>query len=662
MAAQRSYGEGYGIFYGRQELRSLLSALLRYGLSPAPHRQRWLASILRSRRRLQDAQAANWFCVDSALLAEMVPQVLADLQVQGHASYQWAELQRMPWEPERLLGDWLPAWGVVQELIGEALLLPHIASISEDERFLRDLLEREPDHVQAFINLGVRLMERGDETASERIFQHLLRLEPDSPDGLLNYGVLLTNQKRYEETLALLQRALAQKPDYVQAYCNQGFVLSELERYEEAEQALRKALEIDPDNHIALLNLTVPLHKREAHQESEIVLRKILAQDPAHQGAAMNLVVCLYAQGRQQEAEAQLLQVIEQHPDCSEAKSKLGIFCCHRGDYDAAAQWLWQAYEESGQDASAGFDLATFELVRGHYEVGFRLYEHRFDVKENHNPKRFPDRPRWQGEDLAGRRILVHAEQGLGDNLQCVRYVRELRRRGGRVILETREPLWRLFARLPDVEQLFLENTEIPEFDCFAPIMSLPHLCGSSIETLPADVPYLSVAPEWVADWAPRLPQRQGATRVGLVWSGNPQNRINKDRSLPLSAFAPLAALPGVELVSLQKGDAAEAELADVDFPILALGGEVQDYADTAAIIQQLDVVIAVDTSVAHLAGALNVPTWVLVAANPDWRWLLQREDSPWYPSARLFRQDKAGDWAPTIARLCDALQRVTVE
>lgn len=651
---------GNGVFWGRQGLRALCTALLHYGVAPQSQRRRWLLRVQRERRRLQDLQAAGVVALSNDVLQALWPEVLDDLLATGWQCQQAERLRVHPWSLFRLLSDWLPEWGVAQEIVGEALLLPPEPHMGEEERFLRDLLDREPEHQQAFINLGVRLMERGEEFASERIFQHLLALNPDSADGLLNYGVLLTNQKRYEETLQLLDRALALKPDYVQAYCNQGFVLSELERYEEAEQALRRALELDPDNHIALLNLTVPLHKREAHAESEQVLRKILARDPSHRGAAMNLVVCLYAQGRHADAEARLRQVIAEHPDCAEAKSKLGIFCCHRNDFAEAAHWLRLAYEDSGHEASPGFDLATFTLLQGDFVEGFRLYEHRFDVKENHNPKRFPGRERWAGEDLAGRRILVHAEQGLGDNLQCVRFVSELRRRGGRVLLETREPLLRLFQRLPDVEQVFLENTEIPEFDCFAPIMSLPHLCGTTIDTLPP-TPYLSTDPQWLAQWESLLPARPGL-RVGLVWSGNPLNRINKERSLPLSAFAPLAALPGVQLVSLQKGEAAEAELAGVDFPILPLGPQIGDYADTAAILQQLDLVISVDTSVAHLAGALQVPLWVLVAANPDWRWLAHRDDSPWYASARLFRQERSGDWSSAIARLVQALSAFSME
>ncbi|WP_215844499.1 tetratricopeptide repeat protein [Acidithiobacillus montserratensis] len=650
-------------FHYRQTLRELLALLLRFGTCGDKSQRAELARSARlNRRKLQDLRAIDSTAANAEAgdLSELWQDALCDLRLEGWQSYQYQNLEKHPWSLEQVQSEWFPQWDLVQEAIGEAILLPDITAINDDEAFLRTFIQDNPEHAQAYGNLGVCLMDRGDEFASEKIFRHALKIDPDHSDALLNFAVLLTRQKRLDESENLLKHALEVRPDYLHAYCNLGFVLSEQKRYAESEAVLHKALDLQPDSMNALVNITVPLFERKAYAEAEKILRSILRQDPDHRGAALNLVACLYALGKKDDGEITLRETIERFPDFSDAMIKLALVLADRDDIEEAYSWFQRAYEVSANDPTIGFDFSLFALSIGRYVEGFRLYELRFEAKENYNPIRFPERERWDGKLLQGKRILVHAEQGLGDLIQMVRYVAELKKRGGQVILETREPLLRLFSCLEDVEEVFLENTEIPSFDVFAPIMSLPHLCGTTVSTIPNQAPYLTVDEQWIAQWAPKLPAK--GLRVGVVWASNPLARNGQERSLPLVKLAPLANIVGLHLVSLQKGESAEAQIEDVNFPLLPLGTEIVDFADTAAIISQLDLVLTVDTAVAHLSGALNVPTWVILSHDGDWRWLRKRSDSPWYPSIHLFRQPAPGDWDGLLLEVLSALNSLLLE
>jgi hypothetical protein len=273
----------------------------------------------------------------------------------------------------------------------------------------------------------------------------------------------------------------------------------------------------------------------------------------------------------------------------------------------------------------------------------------------------FPTPP-WDGSPLDGRTILVHAEQGLGDTMQFLRYVPLVRRRGGRVILVCQPPLMRLLSRVPGIERLVAWGEPLPEYDVQVPLMSLPGLFGTTLETVPAEVPYLDAEPALVEAWRHRLGSYAGF-QVGIVWQGNPRFRFDRLRSIPLAQFAPLARVPGVHLLSLQKGPGRD-QLAALpgSFPVTDLGHQLDEttgaFLDTAAVMKNLDLVITSDTVAAHLAGALGVPVWVALHDVPDWRWLLDREDSPWYPTMRLFRQTRPGQWEEVFERIAAALHR----
>jgi hypothetical protein len=340
------------------------------------------------------------------------------------------------------------------------------------------------------------------------------------------------------------------------------------------------------------------------------------------------------------------------------------------GRLDEAMQSFDRATDIRPDLAEAWWDKAATHLLLGDFEAGWRLFEWRWQVPGPNGLDRvvrFAE-PLWTGrEPLEGKTIVLYAEQGLGDTIQFVRYAELVAARGARVLLAVPKPLMRLVSALDGVDQVVDGESAAPAIDYQCPMLSLPLAFGTTLATVPARVPYLNADREESAAWRQRLPRVPGGLRIGLVWAGGhrPENphmtAMDARRSLPLARLAPLAQ-PGVEFVSLQKGERAEAELralaAEGGFArrILDVGAELGDFATTAALIDNLDLVISVDTAVAHLAGAMGKPVWLLNRADTDWRWMLGREDSPWYPTMRIFRQTVSGDWGSVIAAVREAL------
>jgi len=303
------------------------------------------------------------------------------------------------------------------------------------------------------------------------------------------------------------------------------------------------------------------------------------------------------------------------------------------------------------------WNLALALLVQGHFPEGWEEYEWRWKTKGLLSPRQLLPQPLWDGRPLAGRAILLHAEQGLGDTIQFIRYLPLVAQRGGRVIVECQPELQRLVqAMTPDIPVL-ARGQPLPDFAFQCPLLSLPKALGTTLATIPATVPYLHADAQNVQMWRDRLAGHGSALKVGLIWAGNPHHKNDRNRSVKLASLAPLAQVPGVQFYSLQKGAAAaQAKTPPPGMDLIDRTDDLQDFADTAAMIANLDLVIAVDTSVVHLAGALAKPVWTLLPYCPDWRWLLKRQDSPWYPTMRLFRQPEIGDWDSVIQQLAAAL------
>lgn len=642
--------ENYIKYLISEMFRNIVDGLLRIYAVAEHETPAQIAQIHKHRRNLYDLQEFFPEHQDYILnrLCKIWNETIVDLCLESESFVKLKSLIDCPWGCEVILSSWIPHWTVVQKVLGYPIALESL--FSADEVQLRAIIEDEPNHAQAFCNLGVLYLNSGQSESAQKLFEHSLEICPNSPDTLLNYSVLLSNAGDIKTAEELLHRAITINPNYVVALSNLGYILSEQERFEEAEQVLRQALDIDPDYLVALLNITVPLHNQGAFQESEKMLRHLLSIEPTHIDAALNLFVCLLNQKRETEAEKILLQLISDQPQCTEAMSKLGIYLYQHDRFDEAELWLKKAHHTSKDSAQSTFDLSTFMLLRGDYLEGFSLYESRFMAPSNNNPLRFPHHDAWQGANLDGKSILIHAEQGFGDMLQCARYLPLIQERGGRVILETRSELFRLFEQSQLADQIFVEGDPIPEFDTYIPFMSLPHAFATEVHNIPRKTPYLRVDASLERHWQQRLSGISGF-RVGLVWAGNPQHRNDEARSIPLHMLSPMSSLSGVQLISLQKGS-GEKQLSDSPFPMHNFSDSIEDFADTAAILRHLDLLVCVDTSIAHLAGALNIPTCLLLAKSPDWRWLLDRTDSPWYPSLKLFRQKQANSWDDLIDEL----------
>ncbi len=404
-----------------------------------------------------------------------------------------------------------------------------------------------------------------------------------------------------------------------------------------------------------MINLGHLLREQKRYDEAIEVLEQAIATEPGHAGAYANLGTTIRDTGRYDEAIPILERSIELNPQSAEAHNNLGTTFHALGMSEDAGRCYDEAVRLNPDLADAHLSRATWRMRNGDLAGGFEEYEWRWKTKV------FADRgfaqPRWTGEPLAGRTILLYAEQGMGDTLHFVRFAAEARRRGGRVIVECQKQLVDFLAGCSLAEVVIPLYAPLPPFDVHAPLMSLPGILKLAPEQF-WQGPYLKVDPGRLETWRTRLASCPGF-RVGICWRGNREHIFDSQRTLPLAAFASLARVAGVRLISLQK-DATDDELAQAGFEVLTLESEGQrptdTFSDAAAVIQQLDLVITVDTSVAHLAGGMAAPAWVTVSSNPDWRWQLTGDRTPWYPTLRLFRQEKLYEWDDVMRRMADEL------
>ena len=363
-----------------------------------------------------------------------------------------------------------------------------------------------------------------------------------------------------------------------------------------------------------------------------------------------NLGLALADQGKLDEAEYHYREAIRIQPDYAEAYNNLGIVLRDLSKFDGALACWEEALRLKPQYAAPRLNRALVWLLMGNFEQGWTEYEWRWTKKGMvQRPFR---QPLWTGFPLEGRTLLIHAEQGMGDTLNFIRYAALAKERGGRVIVECQPALHQLVSTCPAVDQVVSLNTPLPHFDAHIPLLSLPRVLCTTLATIPTNVPYLFPAAGLVERWKKEIGSLR-AFKIGISWQGDPKHEGDLYRSVPLTRFAPLAKQAGVHLFSLQKGPGVE-QLREVTvrFSVTALGSKFETFADTAAALKNLDLVITVDSAVAHCAGALGIPVWVLLPKVPDWRWLLEREDSPWYPTMRLFRQKELKNWQEVFERM----------
>lgn len=425
-------------------------------------------------------------------------------------------------------------------------------------------------------------------------------------------------------------------------------------RLDEALGGYAEAVERNPQSSQAYNNMGVALRAQGAFHAAVASYRRAIAIKSDDANSHSNLGNALRALGRHSAAEASHRQALALDENYLEARYNLGLVLKDQGLFEEGIACLREAVRRKADYVDAHWDLALALLMMGNLKEGFDEYEWRWRLPEN-SPRKF-DKPAWNGGALDGRTILLHAEQGMGDSIQFARYAPLVAERGGEIMLECQRPLAPLFENLAGVGRVIAREDALPKFDLHAPLLSLPRIFETVLETIPAADAYLAAEPTRVAKFDGLLdPER---LNIGIAWAGKPSHRNDRNRSAGLAPFIDLFGVAGATFHSLQVGPRAEdiaamgsAGLIRDHAPLL------QDFADTAALVSRLDLVICVDTSVCHLAGALGKPCWVVLPYTPDWRWLMDREDSPWYPSLRLFRQTKFGDWPGVFERVATALE-----
>ncbi|SDT35591.1 Tfp pilus assembly protein PilF [Bradyrhizobium canariense] len=520
-------------------------------------------------------------------------------------------------------------------------------------------LNLQPHHAEVLYNRGTVLHKLGRFDEALASYDAALTLRLDYPEALVGRGATLQDQKQFDEALKSYDRAIAVRPDYAQALVNRGATLHDLGRSDEALQSFERALASEPDNVEALTNRGVAMHDLARYDEALTSQERALAARPDDAAALNNRGVTLHKLRRLEEALASHDTAVASRPDYAEAFANRGVTLYDLKRFDEALASYDRAIALRPDYADAHFLKSLSSLVTGDFERGWIEYEWRHKAPTARLAERDFTQPRWLGEDdIAGKTILLHSEQGFGDTIQFCRYVPLVAARGAHVIMEVEEPLCELMAGLAGTTQIIAKGDPLPDFDCQCSFPSLPLAFRSRLETIPARTPYLSLPAQALEYWSGLIgPKRR--TRIGLAWAGNTKHVRDRERSMRLRDLLPLLDIDAT-FVSLQK----EVRPGDVEtlenYDILQFGEELGDFSDTAALISQLDLVISVDTSVAHLAGALQKPVWILVTHAPDWRWLLDRDDSPWYPTARLFRQSDSRAWDGVIAQVRNALLEFT--
>ena len=485
-------------------------------------------------------------------------------------------------------------------------------------------------------------------------YRRALELKPDYAEAHNNLGIALKDQGKPDQAVACYRRALELRPDYAKTHSNLGVALWELGKLDEAVACYRRALELEPDQAEVHSNLGIALMDRGNLDEAVAACRRALELKPDLAEVHENFGAALHAQGKLDEAVACFRRALELKPDYAQAINNLGVALSDQGKLDDVVACYRRALELSPDYADAHVNQAIWSLLTGDFQRGWSEYEWRWKAKLSQ--QRDFSQALWQGQPLEGRTILLHAEQGLGDAIQFVRYAPLVKRQGGTVVVECPRPLVSLLRSCAGIDRLVGRGDELPPFDLQAPLLSLPGIFRTTLQDIPAAVPYLFADPGLAERWRRELGGMAGF-KIGVAWQGNPKYRSDRDRSIPAACFEPLARCCGVQLLSLQKRWGIE-QLQEVSgrFPVVDLGSRLDEasgaFMDTAAVMLNLDLVVTSDTAIAHLAGALGVPVWVAISFIPDWRWLLERSDSPWYPTMRLFRQDRRGDWQGVFRRI----------
>jgi Tfp pilus assembly protein PilF len=486
-------------------------------------------------------------------------------------------------------------------------------------------------------------------------FQQAIHLNPAYAEAHYNLGLVFLEEQKLDEAAASFQSAIHFRTDFADAHNQLGLVLFQKQQLDGAAASFQQAVRLRPDLAEAHNSLGALLLEQRKLHEAAACFQQAIRVAPGYVDAHNNLGVVHIKLGKADEAVACLQEALRLKPENADAHSNLGNALKSQLKLEEALASYERALGIKPDHAEAHWNQALTWLLMGNFQQGWPEYEWRW--KKSNSPAGGLPQPLWDGSPLKGHAILLHAEQGLGDTLQFIRYAPLVKERGGKVIVECQPPLLRLLGSCPGIDQLVAQGSGLPEFEFHAPLLSLPHILGTTLATIPAETPYLFADDALVEHWRQELGSPQ-AFKIAIAWQGALGNVRDAERSVSLVEFAPLAEVAGVQLISLQKGPGSEQiSQAGDRLAVMDMGAKTPaDFMDTAAILRNVDLVVTVDTALAHLAGALGVQVWVVLPFYPDWRWLLDRADSPWYPTMRLFRQTERGNWQQVFDRMRTAL------
>jgi tetratricopeptide (TPR) repeat protein len=564
------------------------------------------------------------------------------------------------------------------------LTLVALRRLDEAEAAYRQAILLRHDYADAHYSLGWVLQEQGRLNEALSSYLRAIEINPAHVDAENNAGNVLARLERWNEAAEAYRRSLGLRPDHAGVWANLahaqrqmgqtgdaissfrralalqsnaqwqyglGNLLNEQKRTSEAKLALSQAIELLPgfaEAHLALGNVLLEEGRNEQATESYREALRLRSDFPE---AQINLAHQLVQAGRLEEARTLYESALTRQQNDAETCTNLANVLQDLGHVPEAIAMFRRSLAIRPDFPEARFGLGLALLVSGNFKEGWPLYEERWRVTGRSKSRGFGV-PIWEGDDLGGRRIFLHTEQGLGDAIQFIRYVPLVRERGGPVFVGCFPQLRRLFEGQLGIERVVAEQEPLPLFEVHCPLLSLPRIFGTTLATIPGGIPFLKARADLAEQWRQRLPS---GSKIGIAWAGNPEHKKDRDRSIPFEALGLLGNVRDVCWVSLQKGPAA-ASPRPAGLELLDITAELNDLADTAAMIASLDLVIAVDTAVAHLAGAMGKQVWLLLPFAPDWRWLLGREDSPWYPTMRLFRQPRPGDWNAVVKKVAGEL------
>jgi tetratricopeptide (TPR) repeat protein len=563
----------------------------------------------------------------------------------------------------------------LDHLLRQAVALQQNGALVEAEELYREILELKPKRGDALRWLGELALQSGRLQEGVDLLKKALAGNPKQPAVHSNLAYALNALERHDEALVCAERALVMQPKFADALNNRGNALAALNRPPEALASYERALSLAPEFAAAWNNRACVLRDLGRYADALDSCDRALALQPNYPDAWSNRGNVLGDLNQPHEAERCYQHALQLAPAFVDAWNNLGLAQVDLNQREQALSSYQRALALNPASAEAHWNQALCLLQMGRFDTGWREYEWRWERSRIKAGKRAFAQPLWLGDfPLEGKTILLHAEQGLGDTLQFCRYATLVAKLGAKVVLEVPGPLLRLLSTLEGVDRLVEAGQPLPPFDCHCPLLSLPLAFSTNETGIPAAMPYLCAQPEAVSEWRARIEpdcitdaNSIRPLKVGLVWAGENRahvaelRKIDARRSLTFEQFAPLLDVPNIRFFSVQKG-AAAPQLADSAHRerVAEYTDQLRDFADTAALVANLDLVISVDTSTAHLAGALDKPVWILNRFDTCWRWLLERSDTPWYASARLFRQPALGDWGSVIDAVRDALAELS--